>query len=553
MLTNLYVSNIVLIDKLDIPFKNGFCVLTGETGAGKSILLDALGLTMGNRGSASLIRAGEKQGSVTASFNITNIPILRNLLIEQGIDCEDEVLLRRVISEDGKSKAFINDCPVGVNFLSDFSQNLIEIHGQHDQRGLFNPKTHRFLLDQYGNHEKSLSKTKEAFFKYNTLHNKLQEIKESEAKAASDEEYLKFVLQELETLSPQEGLEEELSSKRHALLNRDKLVESINNTTQIIEEGQVENILRSAQNTLLNSIDINPKFDEIVQIIDRALIETTEALSQLNVEAGKIDQSDENLEEIEERLFALKDAARKHNLTTDELVDHIDYLKQKLQEIENKDVIISNLEKELEEAKAQYISFAEKLNKTRTSAAKKLEKSLVEELIPLKMENTKLMVEIEKLPEEKWTADGFDKVSFKVRTNPGAPFAPISKIASGGELSRFMLAIKVVLSDIKSVPTMIFDEVDTGIGGAVADAVGKRLAKLGNRIQVFAITHQPQVASKGNYHLKVEKKQNKKQTNTNVRPLNKDERNEEIARMLAGDEITNEARSAAEKLIISAE
>ncbi|PIR37382.1 MAG: DNA repair protein RecN [Alphaproteobacteria bacterium CG11_big_fil_rev_8_21_14_0_20_39_49] len=549
MLTNLYVSNIVLIDKLDIPFDNGFCVLTGETGAGKSILLDSLGLAIGNRSSTSLIRAGEKQGSVTASFNISDNPLLKNLLAEQGIDADDEVLLRRVIFDDGKSKAFINDCPVSAGFVSTFAQQLIEIHGQHDQRGLLNPKTHRFLLDQFAKNDKELSKTKNAYQEYSTLKSKLTELKESEAKAASDEEYLKFVLHELEALSPRKGLEEELTLKRNVLLNRDKSIEAINRSVVSLEEGGVENILRSVQNTLISSVDINPKFDEISQVIDRAIIEVTEAIHLLNNEASKIDDSVENPEEIEERLFALKDAARKHNVSSDNLEEYIEQVKVKLDSIANKDEIISNLEKEVAAAKIKYVEAATELNKSRIIAAKKIEKALMEELAPLKMENTKLKVEIEQKTEERWGAEGFDKINFLVKTNPGAPFASISKIASGGELSRFVLALKVVLSDVKSVPTMIFDEVDTGIGGAVADAVGKRLAKLGNKLQVFAITHQPQVASKGNYHLKVEKIQTKNRTNTNVRPLNDNERREEIARMLAGDEITTEARSAAEKLI----
>jgi DNA repair protein RecN (Recombination protein N) len=550
MLTNLHVSNIVLIEKLDIPFKNGFCVLTGETGAGKSILLDSLGLAIGNRGNASLIRAGAKQGSVTATFNISSNPLLKNLLIEQGIEWEDEVLLRRIVSQDGKSKAFINDCPVSINFLSNFSQHLIEIHGQHDQRGLLNPKTHRFLLDQYANNDKLLFDTKEAFQTYSSLLNKLTDLKNTEAKAAEDEEYLKFVLQELEALEPARGLEDALTIKRNILLNRDKAIEATNKSLALLEDGDVEGLLRSAQNTLVNSVEINPTFDEIAQIIDRSLIELTEAISLLNQETSKIDEPSENLEEIEERLFALKDAARKHNVTTDELETFIDNVKEKLNSIANKDEIILKLENEVEEAKQRYITSANKLSSARNSAAKKIEKALSMELTPLKMENTKLKVEIDKINEERWSADGFDKISFLVRTNPGAPFAPISKIASGGELSRFVLALKVVLSDVKSVPTMIFDEVDTGIGGAVADAVGKRLAKLGEKLQVFAITHQPQVASKGNHHLKVEKIQTKSQTNTNVRPLPEQERVEEIARMLAGDKITNEARSAAEKLLV---
>jgi DNA repair protein RecN (Recombination protein N) len=549
MLTNLFINNIVLIDKLDIALKDGFCVLTGETGAGKSILLDALGLSIGKRASAGLLRAGQVQGSVTATFDISKNPLLMTALEEQGIASEGEAFLRRVIYADGKTKSFINDTPVSANLLSDIADQLIEIHGQHDQKGLLSSKTHRFVIDQYGCLESLLAETKGAFHKFNALKNELNELQASEAKALADESYLKFVLQELKDLDPQTGLENELALKRNTLVNRDKLIEAINQASEFIQDDSIDKSLSAAQNILLKNADLNANFSIIAQMLERASIEINEAASSLQAEAGLIDDNLESLEAIEERLFALRNAARKYNTPVDELAAYRDKVAVSLDLIANKDERITTLQKEMEAAKKLYISAAEKLSSGRKKAAEKLEKTLSSELVPLKMENTKLKVQFEEAPEENWSAEGLDRVSFSVSTNVGAPFAPLAKIASGGELSRFMLALKVVLSDVKSVPTMIFDEVDTGIGGAVADAVGARLAALGKKLQVFAITHQPQVAAKGVLHLKVSKTQNANSATTNVMILSSDERREELARMLAGREITGEARAAAERLL----
>lgn len=550
MLTNLCIRNIVLIQSLDIALAEGFCVLTGETGAGKSILLDALGLALGERASATLIRHGETQGSVTATFDIRRLPQLNILLEEHGINHEGELMLRRVVFEDGKSKAFINDIPIGVNLLGDISQQLIEIHGQHDQRGLLNSRTHRFVLDQYGQHGTALDKVKAAFAQFQALSRELAELKDNESKAQADEEYVRFVLEELDRLAPEAGLEERLSVKRNALVNREKIIEAVNQSVQVLEESQVSDALRQAQGILLKNPSLHTDFSEVADMLERALIEANEALSGLQAIAGSVEESEENLESLEEWLFALRAAARKHQVASDELPRIREEMAQKLDRLANKESYLAGLEAKLAAVREEYIKAAKTLTKQREASARQLEKDLQKELAPLKMEQTLLKVEMETLDEANWSAEGTERVFFTVRTNPGAPFAPLAKIASGGELSRFMLALKVVLSGISSVPTLIFDEVDTGIGGAVADAVGRRLARLGESLQVFAITHQPQVAAQGSFHVKVEKQQGKDATTTSLRVLDTADRREELARMLAGDVITDEARQAAGRLLV---
>ncbi len=549
MLTNLFINNIVLIDKLDISLSNGFCVLTGETGAGKSILLDALGLALGERASAALIRSGERQGSVMAAFYVPDNSALLAKLDENGIASDGEIFLRRVLYHDGKTKAFINDVPVSVTYLAEIAGDLIEIHGQHDQRGLLDPKTHRLVIDEYGRTDGLLNEVESRFRRYKLLKTSLENMLENQSKAHAEEEYLKFVLKELNELAPKAELEAELAGKRNSMLNREKLIEAVNQASSHIGGNDIDAHLSRAQNILADASQHNEKFSAIAQMIERASIEISEAINELQLEASKIEESEDNLEAIEERLFALRNAARKYQTPIDELEQYQNKIAEKLDMLENKEQHLSDLKNDVEKARENYIQKAEDLSAARVTAAKKLEEALSHELKPLKMESTKLQVNIEQLPVDSWSANGIDKIAFLVRTNPGSPFAPIGKIASGGELSRFMLALKVALSDVKSVPTMIFDEVDTGIGGAVADAVGRRLEALGQKLQVFAITHQPQVAARGKSHLKVQKTQSADGTTTTVVPLSQKARQEELARMLAGDTITGEARAAAARLL----
>ncbi len=548
MLQNLSIRNIVLIEKLDISFANGFGVLTGETGAGKSILLGSLGFVLGRKPSAGLLRAGSEQGSVTATFSIQDENILA-ILKENAIPMEDELTLRRVIYKDNKSKAFINDEPISVNILANISQYLVEIHGQHEQRGLLDSSEHISILDKYGQYLTELQNVKESYVKYNALKKELSEIENLAKQDSSEVDYLTYILQELEKLNPQNGEEVILAEKRNRLMGAEKISSAINSASHALSSTSIAANLLKAQSAIESIINIEPNLQNVVEAIQRASIEVEEASFALDKISSSLDFGNENLDKIEERLFALRGAARKYRVTVDELPLYLSNIRQKLDNINNKENKIKEISMSCEKAKGEFTKCAKELTIKREKAAQQFQNKLMAELAPLKMENTKLKVQIEELHEESWNMQGIDKVIFLVSTNPGMPFSPLAKIASGGELSRFMLAMKVVLSNIKSVPTLIFDEVDTGIGGAVADSVGRRMKLLGNNGQVLAVTHHPQVAAHSSFHLFIMKEIANNNTLTKVRQLNTNEKQKEIARMLAGEKITEEALAAAGKLM----
>lgn len=553
MLLNLAIKNIVLIDSLNIPFENGFSVLTGETGAGKSILLDALNLALGNRAEARLVRAGEKQGEVSAEFSIKNNKLVKLMLDEQGIEAEDSLILRRVVYADGKSKAFINDSPISLNLLNQVSENLVEYHGQHDQKGLMNSGSHIIILDEYGGLGSEVANISASFVEWNRLQDEFAETKAKAEKAKAEEEYLRHVYAELTKLSPEEGEEEKLAEQRTLMMNRGKIIEALKDAmAELTGEVDVAGAIRNAERILeRNSAQSGGSFDSALVALERAGNEVSEAISEIERTANEMEMDESTLESIEERLFALRAASRKYGRPVSELNSYAKEVAEQVELIESQDEKLEKLQKDVSQAKSSYHSIAEKLSKKRTAAAKKLEKAVEDELSPLKMAGSKFKVTLQNLPEEQWRESGMDKVAFEVSTNPGAPFGPINKIASGGELSRFMLALKVALSDVNSIPTLIFDEIDTGIGGAVADAVGKRLAKLAKNFQVMCVTHQPQVASYGEHHMRVEKSGKGGQVTTKINMLSDKDRNEEIARMLAGAAVTDEARAAALKLMSS--
>lgn len=549
MLTNLSIRNIVLIDKLDISFSNSFGVLTGETGAGKSILLGALGFVLGGRSAAGLLRTGEKQGMVTASFSIQANSEIQKILEEKGLQGEAELILRRVIYEDGKSKAFINDAPVGVTTLAAIATYLVEVHGQHDQRGLLDSSNHREILDKYSQAESELENVAKAYSTYNALQKELAELEELAAKSSSEEDYLSYILKELDQLKPQEGEEETLAVKRNKLMNAEKITGGISAAGDLLSDGKMVGTLSRVQSLLYDAAKVEPRLQNIIEGLERASIEIDEAASALDIILSGIDNGDEKLENIEERLFALRGAARKYRVTAEELPSFMENVRQKLDNIRNKEIRFGEVAKKLIEAKVSYAREAKKLTEKRKVVAVSFEQQLVAELAPLKMENTRFNVGIEELPESNWSQHGVDKISFLASTNPGMPVAPLVKIASGGELSRFMLAMKVVLSSINSAPTLIFDEVDTGIGGAVADAVGRRMELLGKSFQVLAVTHHPQVAARSSFHLKIAKEVVGSSTVTKVAELKDEQKRQEVARMLAGEVITEEALAAASRLM----
>lgn len=560
MLESLSINNIVLIDRLNIELSKGLCVLTGETGSGKSILLDALGLVIGYRSNSRLLRNGEEKGSVVATFDIGNNQKCKKLLDELDIEYDDKIIIRRVLFDDGRSKAFINDVQITQSFLQNVGETLVEIHGQNEQIGLLNSSLHRGILDEFGGLTEKQNIVASIFEEMKNAKNKLEDLKKQKDDAEREQDYLRHIINEIESLNIQQGEEQELSDKRILLMNKEKVLNVLNEVQNSLE-GQggnsVEKSISSAQHTLSRGIGLgenlieNDKnaFAEIVDNLELASENISEALYKINKIFDNLGFDGNTLESVEERLFAIRGLARKLNIQPDMILDLKVELEKKLELLDNQEIFMSDLEKKLTNLKNKFIKEAKELSNLRKETAKKLSKELMQELIPLKMEKTSFDVEFKELDENNWNKYGIDSVKFIASTNPGMPMGELSKIASGGELSRFMLALKVVLSQINSVPTMIFDEIDTGISGAVAEAVGERLKKLAEHLQVLVVTHQAQVASKGNYHIKVRKQQDNNKTTTIVDILNKDEKIKEVARLFSGEIITDEALKVAEKMM----
>ena len=552
MLRSLNISNVVLIDRLDIDFNAGFGVLTGETGAGKSILLDSLGLVLGKRAETSLIRKGADKLSVTAVFDNVTDKELIDLLQENDIEVDNnELMIKRNLNISGVGKIFVNDQPISAKLLKEIGKYLVEVHGQFDNQGLLNPANHLSILDNFGGYENLLDNCIKAHKEYKEIIKKINDAERDILKAKEDEENLIHWIKELETLAPKSGEMEELQLRRQEMMSYEKIIENLNYAYASLTQGRdVSSAIRSAQSGIDKANNyVNGKYDEVYASLDRALIEITDAVEQIENLSSQIDVNANEQENIDSRIFALKDVARKHGCQVDDLPEILEKFKFMLNSIEKGEDILSDLRKEEQAKRLAYIGAANLLHKARIDTAQKLDALVMNELPPLKMEKAKFVTEIKQKNEDFWTDKGFDDVCFTVATNPNSPQGPINKIASGGELSRFMLALKVNLASSSNIPTMIFDEVDAGIGGAVAQAVGERLSQLGRSVQVLVVTHAPQVAALGNYHFKVAKTTTNDITTTNIRVIDNDERKEEIARMLAGEVITDEARAAAVKLM----
>ncbi len=556
MLARLSIRDVVLIDRLELEFGNGLSVLTGETGAGKSILLDALGLALGRRAEARLVRHGQEQASVTAEFDIAETHPLWRKLEEHGIASDDgSLMLKRVLGANGKSRAFINDQAISVSLLAEIGAEIIEIHGQFDNQKLMSPSSHIGLLDALGGHQKLLSTVGSAFGCWRDAAVELTRATEALEAAKRDEEYLIHAVDELRAISPEQGEEQRLAKERTMMMHGEKLVEAMNKAASIIGSGAgVERKVRDAMRKLEPVQEkAEGLLDETLKALDDASEKLAQASNELNKAAARVDLDPAVLEQAEDRLFRLRALSRKHNVDVDDLAELTAQLEGQLKQITDGGKHLEQLARAELEAKAAYAKAAEKISDARKKAAAKLDGSVAAELEPLKLGSAHFVSKIESLPgdEAAWGAGGFDKVAFEVSTNPGAPSGPLSRIASGGELARFMLALKVVLAKADPVPTLIFDEVDAGIGGAVADAVGVRLSSLSNDVQVLVVTHSPQVAARGAGHLRVSKSASGADGNvlTTVEVLDVSERTDEIARMLAGEKITSEARAAAQSLL----
>ena len=551
MLKTLSVRDVVLIDKLNLDFSDGLSVFSGETGAGKSILLDSLGLLLGNRAETGLIRTGAEKLSVSGVFEIKdkNNPFFA-LCKENELDVDDEIIIKRTLSRDGKGKIFLNDQPITARLLKELGAYLVEIHGQFDNQGLLNPATHLTVLDSYGGYVKNLEQTAATYQKYKTLQKQLMAAEQAYADAAKEEDNLRHWADELERAKIKPGEEEELNRKRTELMHAEKLIENLNLAYNSLQGRDISNLIRKAQSALekVNHLTEN-RFADIGEALDTALIQLDEAVSRIEEASSEINLNANEADAVEERLFALKALARKHACTIDSLPEVLKDFKNRLTALDKGGENIADLRRAVAAARREYMTQAEELSKLRTRTAATLDKAVMKELPPLKMERAVFATEITQLPENEWSGKGFDKVNFTVSTNPNSPRGALNKIASGGELSRFMLALKVNLSQKSSVETLIFDEVDAGIGGATAQAVGERLARLAGKVQVLVVTHSPQVASFSRRHFMVSKTTVDNVTTTKVHQLSAAEKKEEIARMLSGENITDEARAAADVLI----
>lgn len=552
MLAELSVRDIVLIDRLDLALGPGLNVLTGETGAGKSILLDALGLALGGRADAGLVRAGAPQGSVAARFDLPVDHPANALLADQGIDAGEGMLLRRVLGSDGKSRAFVNDQPVGVALLRRIGDLLVEVHGQNDAQGLLDATTHRQLLDAFAGLGATADEVRAAFDAKRRAEVALDEADARLAAARRDEDYARHMLAELDTLDPDIDEEEKLAAERAALQAQEKIVAALADAdAQLNDAGGVEKRLRGALRAIERVADrVGGKLDPVRDALDRAASDLADALALLDQTGRALDADPRALEKIEERLFALRAAARKHATSVAGLSAVRDRFRETLAAIADGGAELQRLTAAAAAAARTYAERATKLSQARAKAAAKLDRAVAAELAPLKLGAARFVTQITTSSAADGGPDGIDRVGFAVATNPGATPGPLAKIASGGELSRLMLALKAVLAGQGSAATLVFDEVDQGVGGATATAVGERLARLAQTVQVLVVTHSPQVAALGRQHFVIAKSSPKRNvTVTSVTPLADDQRRiEEIARMLSGAEVTDAARAAARAL-----
>lgn len=551
MLRNLSIRNVVLIESLDLEFGPGLCVLTGETGAGKSILLDALGLALGVRADSSLVRRGAKQAVVSAAFDLAPNDPVHAMLEDQAIEAEDELVIRRVVGADGRSRAFANGQPVGVAWLREVGGRLIEIEGQFEHGGLLDTAGHQVLLDAFGGLADRRNAVAQAYDAWRAAVEARDEAQAALEQAQRDEEYLRHVVSELEALAPQPGDEEALADERALLLNGQKLADALAAASaEVTGEASVATRLRAAQRVIERAAPAaGDRLDGLIEALGRAAAEAADAEETLADIERRLDLDPRRLERVEERLFALRAAARKHQSDTESLPRLLATFRAQLADLDEGADRIERHAEAVESAWRDYLSAARALAKGRKAAATKLDKAVARELAPLKLGEARFKTDLEPLDEDHATRNGLERVRFTVTTTPGAEPGPLQKIASGGERARFLLALKVCLAQAGEVRTLIFDEVDRGIGGAVADAVGERLARLARELQVLVVTHSPQVAARAENHLRVLRRTEGKTAITGVDALSGDDRREEIARMLSGVRITDEARAAADSLI----
>ena len=553
MLQSLAVRDVVLIDRLDLEFRPRLSVLTGETGAGKSILLDALGLALGARADSTLVRKGADRAQVTAVFSLPPDHPALALLAESdlGVAPGEPLILRRVVATDGRSRAFVNDQAVSIGLMRQVGEILVDIHGQFENQRLMDVSTHRRLLDAHGGLAADVEMVAEAWRQWQDAAEARRAAEADGERAQRDEAYLRHALDELTAADPSPGEELELAEVRAMLMHKEKILEALTAAAGELAAGRgADGALNTAARHLERVAEVaGGGLDAAIAAIDRAAVETAEAIQLIDTATRSMDLDSNRLESVEARLFALRALARKHAVPVEGLADLRRRIADQLAGIEDGGAALAQLARREAEARTAYVAAATKLGKARRRAAGRLEKAVAGELEPLRLGGARFTAEIEALDESEWGGAGQERVVFRVATNPGQDPGPLNRISSGGELARFMLALKMVLAHADPVPTLVFDEVDSGVGGAVAAAVGERLARLSEEFQVLVVTHSPQVAARGTHHWRVSKSTTAPGTQTMVDALDVGDRQEEIARMLAGASITDEARAAAASLM----
>jgi len=553
MLVALAIRDIVLIERLDIEFSSGMTVLTGETGAGKSILLDSLSLALGGRGDAGLVRRGASQGDVAAIFDLASDHPVRALLAESGVAIDGDLLLRRIQGSDGRSRAFVNDQSVSASLLRQIGAGLVEIHGQHDDRALIEPAVHRSLLDAFAGLDQESAAVAEAERDLREARAAFADLEQRISSARAEADYLRSAVEVLIALDPQQNEEEALADKRQLMMRAEKIAGDVNEAYETVagSGSSIPTLSSLVRRLERKGAEAGGLLDGAVAALDRALVALDEATVALETAVAATEFDPNDLERTEERLFALRAEARKHMVQVGDLPALAAKMSAELAALETGEERLTDLEAAAKAARGRYDAAAGVLSTKRRKAAKRLEKAVNAELPALKLERAKFMVSIE-TDTDKVSPSGIDEIIYEVQTNPGTRPGPLMKIASGGELARFLLALKVALADRGSAPTLVFDEIDTAVGGAVAEAIGRRLAKLADGAQVLAVTHAPQVAARAGSHLLVAKSAKKRgaEVVTDVSGLDAGRRREEIARMLAGASVTDEARAAADRLIV---
>ncbi len=552
MLAQLSIRDIVLIERLDLGFDGGLSVLTGETGAGKSILLDSLSLALGGRGDGSLVRHGLDKGQVTAVFDVPTTHAARSLLRENGIDDDGDLIFRRVQSADGRTKAYVNDQPVSVQLMRQAGQKLVEIHGQHDDRALIDTDAHRLLLDAFGGLGEAVAEVAALYQRWKEAERSLRRHREKVEAAAREADYIRSSVEELEKLSPQDGEEEVLAEERARMMKAERIAGDINEASDFLNgnASPVPVIASMVRRLERKSQEAPGLLEETVELLGRAVDQLSDAQMAVEAALRKTEFDPKLLERTEERLFALRAASRKYSVPVAGLPALAARMIADLADLDAGEEKLTQLEQAVGEMRAAYDAAARALSERRHHAAEALAAAVMAELPALKLERARFMVNITTDPEG-GAEEGIDTVEFHVQTNPGTRPGPIMKVASGGELSRFLLALKVALADRGSAPTLVFDEIDTGVGGAVADAIGQRLKRLSSTVQVLSVTHAPQVAARAATHLLISKGpvDGGETIATRVARMDEDARTEEIARMLAGASVTEEARAAAARLL----